>query len=218
MHAFLSGDQSSSRKSDRSARRPHARVQGRSLRLRPEPHRERRPAERAACARPLAPRARAVTQQGESHRSAPVLGPGGGAARAWREGRTRRGGGSGAAGTGGSSLARTAASTRGAKRHMAAPHAQTAAPRPKRAPPGRRVRASELRLRSAGAAPASKDHHGQRPRAVAGAGRQLCTEVTTGRSEAWPSPVTWSHETRRERTWPAPGPRWPLRVQLVRTA
>lgn len=92
MHAFLSGDQSSPRKSDRSARRPHARVQGRSLRLGPEPHRERRPAERAACTRPLAPRARAVTQQGESHRSAPVLGPGGGAARAWREGRTRRGG------------------------------------------------------------------------------------------------------------------------------
>lgn len=218
MHAFLSGDQSSPRKRDRSARRPHARVQGRSLRLRPEPHRERRPAEGAACTRPLAPRARAVTQQGESHRSAPVLGPAVGLPAPGGRGGRGVGGRGGAAGTGGSSLARTAASTRGAKRHMAAPHAQTAAPRPKRAAPGRRVRASELRLRSAGAAPASKDHRGQRPRAVVGAGRQLCTEVTTGRSEAWPSPVTWSHETWRERTWPAPGPRWPLRVQLVRMA
>lgn len=167
-----------------------------------------------------APKTRAATREREPQHTVLVPGPRGGRARAARAGRTRRGP-SRAAGTGGSSLAQAAASTRGARRHMPAPHAQTAAPRPKRVAPGKRLRASVLPAPAAGGrcgACAHRSSRGQKPRAVAGAGgRSLCTQATTEGGEAQPSPATRSHETRRERTRPAPVPRGPLWVRLLRT-
>lgn len=56
---------------------------------------------------------------------------------------------------------------------MPAPHAQTAAPRPKRVAPGKRLRASVLPAPAAGGrcgACAHRSSRGQKPRAVAGAG------------------------------------------------
>lgn len=118
-----------------------------------------------------APKTRAATRESTpAHCACPrAQGRGGRGARA---GRTRRGP-SRAAGTGGSSLAQAAASTRGAGRHMAAPHAQTAAPRPKRVAPGKRLRASVLPAPAAGGrcgACAHRSSRGQKPRAVAGGG------------------------------------------------
>lgn len=120
-----------------------------------------------------APKTRAATREREPQHTVLVPGPRGGRARAARAGRTRRGP-SRAAGTGGSSLAQAAASTRGARRHMPAPHAQTAAPRPKRVAPGKRLRASVLPAPAAGGrcgACAHRSSRGQKPRAVAGGGR-----------------------------------------------